>query len=295
MKSGLAFSILFTVIPGMLVGSALPSFSLLVFTLLGTWLIACSSFVYNQIIEAPRDALMERTRHRPLASKNMSTISAHVIGSSLLFLGLYTLFFGAHPLAALVALLSFFYYVFIYTAILKPRTSLNTVLGGLSGSVGPLIGEAAVSGSVGEYGLAMFILLFLWQPAHFWCLAIHYIEDYRRVNLPVLPVAKGIDFSLKQIFLYQCLLCLAFVVVCIPPLNLLGLIFFIPSFLFGLFVLYAIWRLRHSRASGTVSKGFGPMRVFLWTIVHMVLWHIVMALDLYLGLWSTWMLPYISW
>ena len=228
-KFNLAFSILFTVLPGFFVGPSLPSLELALYTLFGTLLVSCSAFVYNQIIEVKRDALMKRTQSRPLVTQEISLRFAHILGSTLLGVGTIILFFGSMPLAACIALGSFTYYVFIYTAFLKTRTSLNTLLGGISGSVGPLIGEAAVSASISEYGLSMFLLLFLWQPAHFWCLALHYQEDYRRANIPMLPVVKGFHHTTKQMIGYQVLLCLVFVLMSIPPLHLTSYIFLFPS------------------------------------------------------------------
>ena len=277
-KAGLGLSILITVIPGLLTGPALPSVSLVVFTLLGTWLTACASFVYNQIIEKDKDALMKRTQKRPLVEKKISLIFAHILGSSLLFLGLYILSVGSHPLAALIAFFSFAYYVFIYTALLKPRTHWNTVLGGIAGSVGPLIGEAAVSGRISEYGLVMFLLLFLWQPAHFWCLGIHYQDDYRRASIPILPVKKGVELTLRQIFLYQFFLCAVILLISIPPLELTGPIFLFPSLLCGLVVLYFMHSLKK-------KSSLSLLHVFALTIFHMILWHISLSFDLYLRLW----------
>ena len=307
LKSGLAFSILFTVIPGLFLGPALPSYSLVISTLLGTWLVACASFVYNQIIERHRDALMTRTQGRPLAlieselgteeggKKKISLGLAHIIGSSFLGLGVYILFVGAHPLASLTALLSFIYYVFIYTVLLKPKTHWNTVLGGICGSVGPLIGELAVNSTISEYSLAMFLLLFLWQPPHFWCLALHYQEDYRRAQIPVLPVSKGIKTTLQQTLFYQCLLCLLILACSLPPLKLFGPIFLWPALLTGLVVLYFMRSLQKSYLNKSAkgqhnwnAKGpaFKPMRVFALSIVHMVLWHLALSFDLYLRFWG---------
>ncbi len=282
LKSGLASSILITVLPGLLLGSALPSFGLIFFTLLGTWLIACASFVYNQIIEKDKDAVMVRTQKRPLVDGKFSLIFGHVIGSSLLAFGLYILSVGAHPLAALIALGSFLYYVFVYTIILKPKTHWNTVLGGIAGSVGPLIGEAAVSHQVGEYSFVMFLLLFFWQPAHFWCLAIKYKDDYKRAKFPVLPVIKGVNYTLKKIIFYQILLCLGILLISIPPLSLTGPIFLFPSLFFGLVVLFFMCSLKKNY----LHKKFpSPIFVFILTIVHMILWHLSLGLDFYLRLW----------
>lgn len=232
---------------------------------------------------------MIRTQKRPLVRREgkISLNSAYIIGSGFLGLGFYILFVGSHPLAALLALLSFIYYVFIYTLLLKPRTHWNTVLGGVCGSLGPLIGELAVNNTVSEYSLAMFLFLFLWQPPHFWCLAIHYKEDYRRARIPVLPISKGIRASLEQILLYQFLLCFLILITSLPPLALFGPVFLWPSLLTGLAVLYAMWSLRKNYLKAKTKKvSFKPLRVFALSIAHMLLWHLALGLDLYLRFWS---------
>ena len=204
-------------------------------------------------------------------------------------MGLYILFIASHPLASLAALASFLYYIFVYTIFLKPRTHWNTVLGSFCGSVGPLIGELAVNHTLTEYGLAMFALLFVWQAPHFWCLALHYKEDYKRVGIPVLPVHKGLKVTLDQILFYQALLCLLILLFSLPPLNLFGPIFLWPSLLTGLIVFYSMLSLRKNyldpKQKGKKSSP-KPMLAFGLSILHMLLWHIALLIDIYLRFWG---------
>ncbi len=285
-KGSFALSILITVIPGFFLGLRLPSFDLVFYTLLGTWLVAASSFAYNQIIEVKIDALMERTRGRPLVQGEFAIPFAHIFASSLLALGLAILALGSHPLAALLALFSFLHYVFVYTMLLKKRSSWNTLLGGLSGSIGPLIGEASVTGGLSKYGFAMFLLLFLWQPPHFWCLALHYKKDYQRAQIPVLPAISSPEKVYKHTLFYQFLLCLCMLFLCVPGLGaaLLGWIFLTPSLLWALFVLYCMWSLLQGK--NRLHRFFFSfrvtnLRVFFLSIVHMLIWHIAVSFDLY--------------
>lgn len=278
LKPGLGASILITIAPGLLLGAQLPDLRLIVFTMIGTFLVAIGSFAYNQILEERTDALMERTRGRPLPSGLITTLQAHIIGSSLLGIGLALLLINVNPLAAFIALCSFVYYVFIYTAWLKPRTSLNTALGGMAGAVGPLIGEAAIRGSISQASVYMFLLLFLWQPPHFWCLGLKYKDEYAAAGIPILPVAKGVPETLRQMIVYEWLLLGAIFIGWIP-LGLAGPIFAIPALAYGAFVLFLMYRLKAS--GGTAS----PLRVFFLTIGHMLLWHIALAADLYVRRW----------
>ncbi len=284
-KFGLAISILFTVVPGFFMGPALPSWTLITCTLIGTLFIACSSFAYNQIIERDKDVLMERTKKRPLIiDGGLSLGLSHGIASGLLGIGFYIMYLGSNPLAAWIALASFLYYIFIYTILLKSRTHWNTFLGGVCGSLGPLIGEASVSGSISEYGIMMFLFLFLWQPPHFWCLAIRYRDDYKKATIPTLTSVKGIGYSLNQILLYQGLLCICIVLSVMPPFSLFGPIFLWPSLVIGLVVFYFAFLLRQKWFKNK-DFSFSPMRVFFLTITHMIVWHIALGLDLYFRLW----------
>lgn len=272
-KGGLGFSILITIVPGLLLGPELPDTALVLSTLFGTYLVAAGSFIYNQILEKERDGLMERTRNRPLPSGRLSPALAHVLGSSCLVVGLLILARGANPLAAALALASFLYYLFVYTAWLKPHTPMNTVAGGMAGAIGPLIGQAAATGRVDIHGFLMFLLLFLWQPPHFWCLAIHYRDDYAKAGFPMLPVARGIPATVRQMLFYEGLL-LAVMAAAFYPLGLVGPIFFFPSIALGAIVLGFMVRLR-------VKPGANPMPIFFLTILHMLVWHISLALDIY--------------
>ncbi|MCR9141792.1 MAG: heme o synthase [bacterium] len=288
LKPTLGASILFTIIPGLLLGPQLPDASLIFFTMLGTYLVAIASFAYNQLLEIPTDGIMERTRNRPLPAGRFQPFAVHLIGSSLLGLGLFLLVMYVNSLAAIAALASFLWYVFIYTAWLKPRSSLNTVLGGAAGSIGPLIGEAAASGQITVEGWMMFLILFLWQPPHFWCLGIKYRDQYARAGLPILPVAKGVGVTLNQMIFYQVLLLLSIFSMYFP-LGMAGEVFLIPGFGFGCLVLYYMLRLRadfeRTKDDDTAGR-IAPLKVFFLTILHMLIWHLALGADIYLRRWA---------
>lgn len=298
LKPTLGASILFTIIPGLLLGPQLPNAGLIFFTMLGTYLVAIASFAYNQLLEIPTDGIMERTQNRPLPAGRFQPFTVHLIGSSLLGLGMFLLVMYVNALAALAALASFLWYVFIYTAWLKPRSPLNTVLGGAAGSIGPLIGEAAASGQITLEGWMMFLILFLWQPPHFWCLGIKYRDQYAKAGLPILPVAKGVATTLNQMIFYQVLLLLS-IFSMYYPLGMAGEVFLIPAFGFGCLVLYFMLRMRtkfesqrdaesadpvagHGPAAG---HGLSPLKIFFLTILHMLIWHLALGADIYLRRW----------
>lgn len=288
LKPTLGASILFTIIPGLLLGPELPDAGLIFFTMLGTYLVAISSFAYNQLLEIRTDGLMERTQNRPLPAGRMDPLTVHLIGSSLLGTGMFLLVMYVNVLAALAAFASFLWYVFIYTAWLKPRSSLNTVLGGAAGSIGPLIGEAAASGQITVEGWMMFLILFLWQPPHFWCLGIKYRTQYAAAGLPILPVAKGVGATINQMLFYQVLLLLSIFAMYFP-LGLAGEVFLVPAFGFGCLVLYFMLQFRARQSEledGASGRGMSPLRVFFLTILHMLIWHLALSADIYLRRWA---------
>ena len=159
----------------------------------------------NQIFERDKDALMKRTAHkRPLPSGRMS-VSFAVSLVLIQFVAAMFILLYMHQswLGAVFSIVTILYYSFFYTLYLKPRHHLNVVYGGVPGAMGPLIAWAAVSGNeVSWPAVGLFMLIFLWTPPHAWALAIKLKEDYAKAGIPMLPVAKGVDETTKQIFLY---------------------------------------------------------------------------------------------
>lgn len=276
LKPGIAFSVVITVIPGLLSAGKIPSLALVAATLVGTLLVAMSSFAYNQIIETRTDSMMDRTRNRPLVTGKLPLWQAHALALVLLVFGTYLLWVQSTPLAAGIALFSFVYYLLIYTLWLKPTTVQSTVLGGVCGAIGPMIGEAAIANRVGMPGIMLFLLLFLWQPPHFWALAIARREDYSKANFPLLPVLKGIPETLRSMIFYQWLLVIA--TIGVPLLGLGGWIFTVPSLLSSLVTLVLIYRMRKDASASSA------MKVFFASIVHNLIWHAAFSVDAAAGI-----------
>lgn len=198
--------VLVTALPGLYLGSDTgPSPDLILFTLLGTFFMSSASFVFNQIIEKDKDAKMDRTKNRPLPRGEISPLGA-AIGGILFILASFGIFiYKVNLLSGIVAFSGFISYIFIYTIWLKPRTDQNIVIGGIAGCVGPLIGYAATTDSLPLPGWILFIVIFLWTPAHFWALAIFLKEDYDSANFPMMPVLRGIPETVKSIMYYTIL------------------------------------------------------------------------------------------
>ena len=215
-KPRISVMVLITVATGVLLASrGLPDWAVLCHTLIGTALVAAGASALNQLLERESDALMQRTENRPLPAGRLQALEVLVFGAGLGVGGVaYLLITLSHWLAAFIAACTFLSYVFVYTP-LKRKTSLNTLVGAIPGALPPVIGWAAVRGSVDREIMALFGIIFLWQVPHFLAIAWIYREDYRRAGLCMLPVLdqEG-NMSGRQMVAY----CLALIPVSLAPL-----------------------------------------------------------------------------
>jgi len=172
--------------------------------LVALFLLGGGANTINQILEKNKDAVMNRTKsRRPLPAGRISVGEAWIFAATQIVVSTGIMVFVYHSwLAAGLVLFTVIYYSFFYTLYLKPRHYLNIVIGGVPGSMGPVIAWAAMTGMVTWPPMAMFALIFLWTPPHVWALAIKLKDDYTRAGIPMLPVVKGIDETTRQIFIY---------------------------------------------------------------------------------------------
>ena len=184
--------LLATTLGGMALSEGWPlSSPRLVCTLGGGALAAAAAGVFNCLWEQDLDGRMQRTSGRALPSGRLSPTAAFAGAVSCTLAAALLLVTGVNCLAAALSLLGLCSYVLLYTALLKPRTTQNIVIGGVAGAIPPLVGAAAATGHVGLGGWWLFALVMVWTPAHFWALALLLREDYRAVGIPMLPVVKG--------------------------------------------------------------------------------------------------------
>ncbi|MEE8217874.1 MAG: heme o synthase, partial [Vicinamibacteria bacterium] len=180
--------VIFTTLVGFVTSSPDPVPVLpLLWALVGTGCVAAGASVLNQVIERRTDALMLRTRTRPLPAGRMTPRDATLFGALLSVIGLGMLLWGSGPLAAAVAVATLVSYLAVYTP-LKRRTPLATLVGAVPGALPPVIGWAAAQGSLDGGAFVLFAILFLWQIPHFLAIAWLYRDDYARGGLPMLPV-----------------------------------------------------------------------------------------------------------
>ena len=183
-----------------------PSPGLVALTCLGGYLSAGGAGAVNHWYDRDIDKLMTRTASRPIPAGRIAPRSALIFGCLLAVLSLLELSLTVNPLAAALSFSGFLGYVFIYTVWLKRRTPQNIVIGGAAGAVPPLVGWAAVTGTVSGTALFLFFIVFFWTPPHFWALSLLMKEEYRKVGVPMMPVVRGETETRKQILLYSILL-----------------------------------------------------------------------------------------
>lgn len=233
--------------------------------LLALLLIGGAANTCNQIIEKNRDARMERTKDkRPLPSGRMSIPMAlliaivQAVGGTLIF----ELIFESR-LATWLGLGLIAYYAIFYTWFLKPRHYLNIVIGGVPGAMGPLLAWAAVDGSMAWEPVVLFGIIFLWTPPHFWALAIRLKEDYAKAGIPMLPVAKGVDETTKQIFIYTVVMVVGTLTApALFPAFRAGIFYTLTAVLGGAWFLWWAWKLWRERPVGN------SMALFHYSILY---------------------------
>ena len=175
-------------------------------SLLGFAFLAASSAALNQIFDRESDKNMERTKKRPLVTGDISLTQALTFTAILLFIGSSLLLYFSNLLTLLITTFGFIFYSLVYTIYLKWATPQNIVIGGLSGALPPLIGWTAVTNEVSLLPLILVLIIFLWTPPHFWPLAIDRLDEYKKEGVPMMPIAKGVSRTKKEMIVYSILL-----------------------------------------------------------------------------------------
>lgn len=274
MKPRIVLLILITGYTGMWVAAGgPPPWRLTLITLLGLTLSAGGANAINMWWDRDIDAVMSRTRHRPVPAGRLSADQALAFGVLLGILSTVVLAVWANLLTAVLALAGYLFYVLIYTMWLKRSTVQNIVIGGAAGAIPPLVGWAAVTGELSLPGLVMFLIVFLWTPPHFWALALFRNEDYRRAGVPMMPVVRGESQTKWQILFYAILM--------VPTSLLLywtgvvGPFYLWASLLLGAWLVAGCVALLRER----LPQQRWAHRVFGWSILYLGLIFLAMIID----------------
>ena len=241
---------------------------------LGIWLVAGAAAAFNCLVEKAIDARMKRTAWRPTARGELSDAQALGFSGVLCTAGSAILYVWVNPLTMWLTFATFIGYAVIYTVVLKPLTPQNIVIGGASGAMPPVLGWAAMTGGVSAEAMALFLIIFLWTPPHFWALALYRVEDYRKSGLPMLPVTHGNEFTRLQILLYTLVLLAA----CLLPFiyRMSGWFYLAAALLLnGGFIWHAfkLWR----NYSDALAR-----KTFRFSLIHLSLLFAALLVDHYL-------------
>jgi protoheme IX farnesyltransferase len=270
--------LLVTTVPAMLLAArGIPSPWLVFATLFGGTMAAGSANVLNCVADADIDAIMKRTRSRPLARHQVPTRNALVFGVVLGVFSFAWLFFTTNLLAASMAVGAILFYVLVYTLVLKRRTAQNIVWGGAAGCMPVVIGWAAVTGTVSWPALVMFGVIFFWTPPHFWALAMRFRDDYERAGVPMLPVVATAERVCRQIVIYSWVM-VAWTLLLIPVTGWIYLAF---ALIAGMWFLTYAHRLHAAIRRGEAGN---PMRLFHLSNSYLTLVFVALAVDSALGL-----------
>jgi heme o synthase len=274
-KPNVVAEMLFTAIVGMLLAvPGMPPLDKVVYGIIGIGLAASSAAAINHLIDQKVDGILNP--HRPLPQHYLKSSDVIAFASVLGVTSMLVLILKVNMLTAILTFVSLFGYAIIYTLWLKRATPQNIVIGGAFGATPPLLGWCAITGQVHPYALLLVLIIFIWTPPHFWPLAIARQEKYALVNIPMLPVTHGAEFTRLQILLYAVLL---LVVTLLPYLTgMSGLIYLVSALLLGLgFIYFAVLMMRNKDAKTA-------MLTFWFSIIYITVLFAALLIDHYVRL-----------
>jgi protoheme IX farnesyltransferase len=271
-----ALIVLTSVVGSLLATPGLPPLDLLFWGNVGIGLAAASAATLNQVLDQRIDARMARTRMRPLPTGGLVERQALFFAAALGAVSMLVLCLLVNVLTAALTFASLIGYAVIYTLWLKRATPQNIVIGGAAGAAPPVLGWAAITNSIDPHALLLFLIIFAWTPPHFWALAIARRDDYAKVDIPMLPVTHGVEFTRLHVLLYTIILFLATLLPWLTGMS--GVIYLLVALGLNIaFLGYAI-KLKRSQQKEL------PMRVFRFSVQYLMWLFIALLVDHYLPL-----------
>jgi protoheme IX farnesyltransferase len=274
MKLRVVELLLISTIPAMaLAERGLPPLGITVATLLGGTLAAGSANAFNQVIEKDIDELMQRTKRRPLVEKQLTSRESLIFATLVGILSLSIFWIFTTPLATFLTLFAIAYYVFVYTILLKRRTSQNIVWGGAAGCMPVLIGWAAITNTITLSGILFFLVVFFWTPPHFWALAIKYKDDYESAKIPMLPVVASQKVVASAMLLHSLAMVVASIALGFSAK--LSMAYVIVATVLGLAFIYLVGGVRET---ATLNLEKAAARVFHGSITYLSILSLALTL-----------------
>ena len=248
-----------------------PAFYLVIWTLIAGYLMAGGANAVNMAYDQDIDSTMSRTQFRPVPSGRISSRRAFIFGIALAVIAFLILVLFVNVLAALLALVGFFYYTVVYTRWLKRTTWQNIVIGGGAGAIPPLVGYAAAYGQLTFAALFLFVIVFYWTPPHFWALALLKRKDYAAAGVPMLPVVAGDVETSRQMWLYSwVMVALSLVLV---PLRAMGVLYLVCALGLGAIFLWRAWQVNHEHTP------VSALSLYKYSLLYLALLFFAMVVD----------------
>lgn len=253
---------------------------------------AGASGALNMWWDADIDAVMRRTRNRPIPDGQVAPEAALGFGLALSALSVAALYYVANPIAAYLLAFTIFFYAVIYSMILKRRTPQNIVIGGAAGAFPPMIGWAVATGGIAPESIALFMLIFLWTPPHFWALALYMNDDFTRAGIPMLTVTHGRRTTRRHIFAYTCVL--APVALAISFTGIGGPVYLVSAVALNAAFLHGAWAIRARTEEDAEADRYRSERRFfrlslIYLFVHfLAIWIDAIFRSAGLSVWADW-------
>ena len=275
MKPRVMSLVLFTCMVGLIIAPNNVSYLNSVLSLIAVALGAGAAGTLNMWYESDLDALMTRTCLRPIPTGQVTKNQALFFGILLSIGSVSLLYFSSNLMSASLLLLTICFYFFIYTVWLKRRTPQNIVIGGAAGALPPVIGWTIATGSLSLEPLILFLIIFFWTPSHFWALSLYKSDDYKKANIPMLPVISGSEKTKQNILIYSILM--------LPTVsayyffNLSSLIYFVPSL--GLTLYYIFLCINLLKTKTIKKRNIVAKKIFVFSIFYLFALFVLILLD----------------
>ncbi len=275
MKPRVMSLVIFTCAVGLLTAPTMVSTQDAIVGILLVSMGAGAAGALNMWYESDLDALMSRTCLRPIPTGKVNKNQALIFGVTLSVISVVALDYFTNRVSAGILLFTIIFYVLIYTIWLKKRTSQNIVIGGAAGALPPVIGWTIATGSLSLEPLVFFLIIFFWTPSHFWALSLYKSEDYKKANIPMLPLTNGIESTKVNIFVYS--LIMLPVIIFPYAINFVGLVFLIPSLLLTIYYNYlcfGLYKFKKNKFSPKKAKS-----IFGYSILYLFLVFVLFLID----------------
>ena len=275
MKPRVMSLVIFTCAVGLLTAPTIVSTQDAIIGILLVSMGAGAAGALNMWYESDLDALMSRTCLRPIPTGKVNKNQALIFGITLSVISVVALDYFTNRISAGILLFTIIFYVLIYTIWLKKRTSQNIVIGGAAGALPPVIGWTIATGSLSLEPFVFFLIIFFWTPSHFWALSLYKSDDYKKANIPMLPLTNGIETTKANIFVYSLLM---LPVIIFPyVINFVGLVFLIPSLLLTIYYNYLcfdLYKFKKNKFSAKKAKS-----IFGYSILYLFLVFVLFLID----------------